>query len=201
MSLVGDDVANRIGPALALAALAGGLALAGVADIPGPGAAIGDEIARSERQLAVERSAREGLEAQLARVEADLAGLRDRRARRAPAAAPDAAPEVADEAEPTADSIAEAAAEEPSPGHGWFDAGRLSNAGLSEREVSDLKRLFEETELERLYLHDQASASVGPTAVSRRSSRASTRSSRRCARTTARAPTTGSSTRQAVRTA
>ena len=149
--------------ALALAALAGGFALAGVADIPGPGAAIGDEIARLRAELAVERSAREGLAAQLARVEADLAGLRDPKpAAGAPAAAPDAAPEVADEAEPTADSIAEAAAEEPSPGHGWFDAGRLSNAGLSEREVSDLKRLFEETELERLYLRDQATRERWP---------------------------------------
>jgi len=146
--------------AVALAALAGGFALAGVADIPGSAAATGDEIARLRGELAVERSAREALAAQLARVEADLASLRGPApAAGAPEVAPDAAAEVADGAEPTADDVA---ADQPSPGHAWFDAARLSGAGLSEREVSDLKRLFDETELERLYLRDQATREGWP---------------------------------------
>jgi hypothetical protein len=146
--------------AVAVAALAGGFALAGVGDSPGAGAATGDEIARLRAELAVERSAREELASQLARVEADLAALRGPEP--AAAVAPDAAAQAADAAEPTADAIAEAAADQPSPGHAWFDAARLAGAGLSERDAADLKRLFDETELERLYLRDQATREGWP---------------------------------------
>lgn len=149
--------------AVALAALAGGFALAGVGEISGTAGATGDEIARLRAELAVERSAREGLAAQLARVEADLAALYGPEpAVVAPAAAPDAGEGAADGAEPTADDVAEAAAGEPSPGQAWFDVARLSGAGLSERDAADLKRLFDETELDRLYLRDQATREGWP---------------------------------------
>jgi membrane-associated protease RseP (regulator of RpoE activity) len=146
--------------AVAVAALAGGFALAGVGDSPGAGAATGDEIARLRAELAVERSAREELASQLARVEADLAALRGPEP--AAAVAPDAAAQAADAAEPTADAIAEAATDQPSPGHAWFDAARLAGAGLSERDAADLKRLFDVTELERLYLRAQATREGWP---------------------------------------
>ncbi|HEX2484475.1 MAG TPA: hypothetical protein VHQ66_04195 [Myxococcota bacterium] len=154
--------------ALTLAALAGGVVLAGVGE---PRDAIGDEIARLRRELAGERAAREHLGVQLARLEADLAALRgpangvaqangDAQASGGQAAADGAGASAAGQL--TADAVADAAAEAPSPGHAWFDAGRLAKAGLAERDVEDLQRLFEDTELQRLYLRDQATREGWP---------------------------------------
>jgi membrane-associated protease RseP (regulator of RpoE activity) len=120
---------------------------------PGAGAARG-EIASLRAQLEEERRARESLEARVAALEAAL-GERGREA----AGAADAsalgarpAPAVAPSPEPAGGRGAAARG----PGTPWFDEGRLLAAGLSEREASDLRRLYEEVALERLYVRDQA---------------------------------------------
>jgi PDZ domain len=144
--------------ALTLAALAGGFALAGVVDAPaGTAAGTGDALAQLRAELAFERGAREALASQVARLEADLAALRGPEPTEAAlAAAGGEAPADA----PPADDVAEAPA--PSPDPAWFDGARLAKAGLSERDAADLKRIFEETELDRLYLRDQATREGWP---------------------------------------
>ena len=146
---------------VAIAVLAGGLALTRTGDAPEAGA----EIARLRAELAAERSAREQLAAQVARLEGDLASLRDpapAEASLAAAAGGAAAAPEAGAAAASGDAVADGAPEAPAPGQAWFDANRLAAAGLPERDVADLRRLFEETELERLYLRDQATREGWP---------------------------------------
>jgi hypothetical protein len=158
---------DRWVPGIAFAALAAGFALASAGDAPVGAAATGDELTRLRAELAAERGARERLEARLARLEADLAFVRDDAGRAgAPAgldadAAPSERPEASEPA-PGADAIADAADEAGPDGRGWFDQARLEAAGLPERDAADLRRLFEETELERLYLRDQATREGWP---------------------------------------
>lgn len=152
---------NRWVPGIAIAALAAGFALASVGDAPVEAAATGDEIARLRAELAAERDAREQLAARLARLEADLASVRDASHPGGAPAEAAAAPAPA-EPGPSADAIADAAADAASEGRAWFDAGRLEAAGFAPRDAEDLRRLFEETELERLYLRDQATREGWP---------------------------------------
>lgn len=147
---------------IALAALGAGFALARASGPPGAGTPSGEEVAALRAELAAERGAREGLEARLARLEAELStlGAGSQEATPEPLAdtpgAPPGQPEVA--ADPVA--ALEASASE----RGWFDAARLEAAGLPDRDIADLRRLFEETELERLYLRDQATRERWPQA-------------------------------------
>jgi hypothetical protein len=113
-------------------------------------------------QIAEERSAREKLATKLERLESDLAALRDGRAPidEAAAAAAVAPTDAAAAADPEAARLADDA--DPAPGHAWFDERRLNGAGLTERDVAELKRVFDEVELERLYLQNQASRERWP---------------------------------------
>jgi hypothetical protein len=149
-------VRAALAAALALALLAGAAAgwlLRG----PGGSASVGV----LERRLDEESAARVRLEEQLAQLQSDVLALR---LGAEVVSESDVAPYLgAGEAEPgdAADesehaAIAAAAAEGGSPGHGWFDPKRLAAAGLPERDVEDLRRLFEEVELERLHLQNQA---------------------------------------------
>lgn len=149
----------RVAPAaaVALAVLAGG---AGAWVLRGAGGEA-SALAELRRRLDEEREARGRLEEQLAHLQADVLALRVGadvvseadvapylRAEKGAAGAEDADAEHA--------KIAADAAERGSPGHAWFDASRLAAAGLPERDVEDLRRLYEEVELERLYLQNQA---------------------------------------------
>jgi membrane-associated protease RseP (regulator of RpoE activity) len=130
----------------ALAAVAGGAALRGGAS---PG-----ELEALRALVEEERAARGRLEAQLARVEADLASLRAGAAQGEGDVAPyDALPGEGDAAGGEAEAPAEI---EPSPGQAWFDERRLAASGLGERDVAELHRLYEDVELQRLYLQNQA---------------------------------------------
>jgi hypothetical protein len=150
--------------ALAAAALVAAAGLAGALAIRETGGVgSGDELAALRARLDEELAARERLEEQVARLGADLAALRER------AAAVDEA-DVAPYAEPAEEPAAleasrgalEDAANVDSPGHVGFDEQKLAGAGLPERDVADLRRLFEEVELERLYLQNQATREGWP---------------------------------------
>jgi membrane-associated protease RseP (regulator of RpoE activity) len=140
----------------AAAVLAAGAALGGAVLVRALGGST--EVGELRAQLDLERAARERLEAQLARIESDLARLREGtavidEADTAPYAKGAQAPEAG---EVSAAAVAEEAGDAPSPGHAWFDARRLAAAGLPERDVAELHDLFEEVELDRLYLQNQA---------------------------------------------
>jgi len=133
---------------------------------PVPGATEA-ELAALRAQLAAQRSARERLAGEVARLEFELAALRAlggagdglRAGFGAGAAAPDGpgddVPPAAVDAEVEAAAAADAA-------DAWFDAAKLGASGLPERDAADLRRIFEETELQRLYLRDQATREGWP---------------------------------------
>ena len=140
-----------------VAAAAGLAALAGLAlglALRGAGGASPEELVALRARVDEEREARGRLEAQLARLEADLAALREGSAIGEGDVAPDPAP-PGEAAAPAAGDEAPADAE-PSPGLAWFDPRRLASAGLPERDVDELHRLYEDVELQRLYLQNQA---------------------------------------------
>jgi membrane-associated protease RseP (regulator of RpoE activity) len=140
--------------AAGLAALAGlGLGLA----LRSGGGTSPEAIAALAARVDEEREARGRLEAQLARLEADLAALREGGSIGEGEVAPyPAAPGEAAEG-PAASGGDEVPPEvEPSPGQAWFDPRRLAAAGLPERDAEELHRLYEDVELQRLYLQNQA---------------------------------------------
>jgi hypothetical protein len=116
-----------------------------------------EAIAALRLQLDAEREAREKLEDQLARLQSDVLALH---LEAQVVSEAEVAPYLrAERPEPgSADDsrVDPDLAEDASPGQGWFDPGRLAGAGLAERDVEDLRRLFEEVELERLYVQNQA---------------------------------------------
>jgi hypothetical protein len=122
----------------------------------------GDSVSELRTLLHEERQAREALEAKLDRLAGDVAALREDRGGIDEASAAASvggaagAPGSADT--PLGDDV------DPAPGHAWFDERRLASAGLPERDVAELKRVFDETELERLYLQNQASREGWPPA-------------------------------------
>lgn len=135
----------------ALAGLALGLALRGGDD------ASPEELVALAARLDEEREARGRLEAQLARLEADLAALREGGTVGEGDVAPyPAPPGEAGEAAAAASGDEVPPEVEPSPGQAWFDPRRLAAAGLPERDVDELHRLYEDVELQRLYLQNQA---------------------------------------------
>jgi membrane-associated protease RseP (regulator of RpoE activity) len=151
--------------ALAAVLLAALVALVLVAIVPtvrGESAAPG-ALAELRSQLQEERQAREALETKLARVESDLAALREERGAIDEASAAASVGATPGAAAPDADEAARIAEDaDPAPGHAWFDVRRLAAAGLTERDVGELKRVFDEIELERLYLQNQASRERWP---------------------------------------
>lgn len=144
-----------VAAAVILAALAGAAATFALRSGAGGGVAAAIEDLRL--RLDAERAARERLEGQLARLQSDLLALH-------------LAAEVVSEAEVApylgageagAGGAAEPpvdpdAAEDSAPGQAWFDVARLDASGMPERDVEDLRRLFEAVELERLYVQNQA---------------------------------------------
>jgi hypothetical protein len=124
------------------------------------GAPRGESLAELRLLLQEERQAREARAAKLDRLAGDVAALRVDRG------AIDEAPAAATVGPATGASAADVAAADadPAPGHAWFDERRLAAAGLPERDVADLKRVFDEVELERLYLQNQASREGWPQA-------------------------------------
>jgi membrane-associated protease RseP (regulator of RpoE activity) len=143
-----------VAAAAGLAALAGlglGLALRG-----GDGASPEALVALAAR-LDEEREARGRHAAQLARLEADLAALREGGTVGEGDVAPyPVPPGEAGEAAAAASGDEVPPEVEPSPGQAWFDPRRLAAAGLPERDVDELHRLYEDVELQRLYLQNQA---------------------------------------------
>jgi len=143
-----------VAAAVALAALAG--AVAGFAlRRGGDGGVDGAALAELRQDLDAEREARGRLEEQLARLQSDVLALRLQadvvsEAELAPYAQEGARAGAAGGAPAPADP------DDDSAGQGWFDVGRLSGSRLPERDVEDLRRLFEEVELERLQLQNQA---------------------------------------------
>jgi hypothetical protein len=141
--------------AVALAALAGaaaGFALRG-GDAGGVDAAA---LAELREGLEAEREARGRLEEQLARLQSDVLALRLQADVVSESELAPYAQEGAREGAGRAAQAAAAADDDDSAGQGWFDVGRLASSGLPEREIEDLRRLFEEVELERLQLQNQA---------------------------------------------
>jgi hypothetical protein len=150
------------------ALLAAGLAVAaGLALRQAGGSA---DLAALRARLDEERAARERLEAQLAQVAAQLSALLEdaavideadadpyRERAGSPARGDDAPADAAAAAEG-----ATGAAGPGSPRGAWFDQQRLAAAGLPERDVADLHQLFEEVELDRLYLQNQAAREAWP---------------------------------------
>jgi hypothetical protein len=142
--------------------LAAAAALAGAVAVRERGAPA--ELSALRARLDEERAARERLEAQLDRIESELALLRE--------GGPvideaDAAPYSEQGPEPDGTDVAAAAvaadaADSPSPGRAWFDERRLAAAGLPERDADELHRLFEQVELDRLYLQNQATREAWP---------------------------------------
>jgi hypothetical protein len=126
------------------------------------GAAPSEPIGALRAELAEERAARALLAAKVARLEGELAALRTSAAR-VPEAAPPAGrgPSAGPASEDAARAGEPARGSDP-PARAFFDARRLAAAGLPERDVGELRRLFEETELERLYLRDQAAREGWP---------------------------------------
>jgi len=145
-----------------VAAAAGLAALAGLAlglALRSAGGASPAELAALTARVDEEREARGRLEAQLARLEADLAALREGGSigEGEVAPYPAALGETGAAAEGAAAGGDEVPPEvEPSPGQAWFDPRRLAAAGLPERDAEELHRLYEDVELQRLYLQNQA---------------------------------------------
>ncbi len=133
-----------------VAALAGGLWIwttrsAGPPPATGPVAAAPDtsveaRLAALQKELAAERDARLGLEAQVEMLRLMLEDF-------AGGARPQAPPGVAARAQETPENVGERL---------WFDAPALVQNGVSSQEVTRLQSLFEESELEVLYLRDRA---------------------------------------------
>lgn len=142
-------------PLLAAAGLAALAALAGAAALRGTGGDAPGELASLRTLLDEERAARVRLEDQVARLEADLASLRDATSIGEGEVAP--YPEVPAEAAPTEAREEETPPEaDTSSGHAFFDVKRLAFSGLPERDVEELHRLFDDVELQRLYVQNQA---------------------------------------------
>lgn len=147
-------------------ALAVGLALAAALALRGAGD--GAALAALRAELAQERQARERLETEVARLAGDLAAFRegasigDSAATDRGGSEPRSGIDVDGGAAAEVAASVEDAASVPSPGYAGFDTDRLRGAGLAERDVADLRRLFEEIELDRLYLQNQASREGWP---------------------------------------
>ncbi len=144
-------------PAVLAAALLAAAALAVVLSGSPPAAvdvaAPMPRLAELRAQLDEERRAREALAARVRALDARLSALgaepptAPSQARRGPDPAPDAvAAEVAAEPEPAPRAGA----------RGTFDAGALRSAGLSAGEVQWLRENWERSQLDTLYLTDQA---------------------------------------------
>lgn len=139
--------------AAALAAAVGTVALRG-----GGEGGDAEAIAELRARLDAERAARERIETQLASLQSDVLALHlgarvVSEADVAPYLGAAAGGEGGAEGERPIDPEA---AEDAAPGQGWFDVSRLEASNLPERDVEDLRRLFEEVELERLYVQNQA---------------------------------------------
>lgn len=155
--------------ALALALLAGaGLLVARTRGERAAGAPASAELEALRAALAEEQAALAALAEEVARHERALAALRGAAPHGADGAArapqpertgspPGAAPDEAAAAggSPAGASPAAAVGEAPQARRALDDA-RLAGAGLPPREAEELRRLFDDTELERLYLQDQA---------------------------------------------
>jgi membrane-associated protease RseP (regulator of RpoE activity) len=135
------------------AALLGGLALG-----RSGGAGSADVASELRARLEAERADHERLAARVARLEADVASLREE-----PQAVAEA--DVAPYAPAQAEGDAASGPAQPGPGGegdasdrgaGWFDARRLEGSGLPERDADEMKRHYEEIELRRLELQNQA---------------------------------------------
>lgn len=147
----------------AAVALAGGLWISTTRPAPfaapttGPGAAAPSDPVAAERaalreELAAERDARLGLEAEVAMLRLlldDFAGGPQRGPVPGAAAPPATDPATGRQSQP--EPVVANTAEKL-----WFDAPALREHGVSEQESARLERLFEESELELLYLRDQA---------------------------------------------
>jgi hypothetical protein len=126
-----------------------------------PAISLDESVAALRKELAAERDARLGLEAEVEMLRLLFEDYGD--AAR-PGAPPGAArgPGAGDAAAPGAGDASTAGPESPeevatSPaGRLWFDAPALREHGLSEQEVARLESLFEESELQGLYLRDRA---------------------------------------------
>jgi membrane-associated protease RseP (regulator of RpoE activity) len=121
-------------------------------------------VAALRAKVEEERQAREALEARLARVEGDLAALREERGAIDEASAAASVGAAGEGPAPGTEAARIAEDADPAPGHAWFDDRRIAGAGLPERDVADLKRVFDEVELARLYLQNQASREKWPAA-------------------------------------
>jgi hypothetical protein len=142
-------LAGTIAAAVAIG-LAAGYGLRPPAPVPAPRAAaepasIHADLEALREALAEERAARARLNTQLAELRRSIEALQDAPAAARPAALLPAA-EVAEAAE----------AANPPPEPGWFDEASLVESGVRSDEASRLREYFEEIELERLYLLDQA---------------------------------------------
>lgn len=156
--------APAVAAAVVAAALAGAAATFG---LRGGGRGVeGDyaaALAELRARLDAERAARERIEAQLAGLQSDVLALNlgakgVSEADLAPYLGAGAAPGTGEggqsgQGDPPLDPEA---VEDAASGQGWFDVERLANSGLPERDVEDLRRLFEEVALERLYVQNQA---------------------------------------------
>lgn len=138
--------------ALAAAAFAGGVAFDAFGD--------SDSLDQLRARLDAESAARDRLERQVEKLEAGVASLRagtqvvDEAAVYRGGSAAEAG-EAADDAR-AVPAAGDETASDATPGHAWFDEKRLAQAGLPDRDVADLHHLFEDVELQRLYLQNQA---------------------------------------------
>jgi len=120
-----------------------------------PANSLEESVAVLRKELAAERDARLGLEAEVEMLRLLLEDYGGG-ARPGPppgaAAAPSAGdPASAREGEESGEEAAASAA-----GSLWFDTPALLASGLSSQEIARLERIFEESELQVLYLRDQA---------------------------------------------
>lgn len=116
-----------------------------------PADPVAAEMAALREELAAERDARLGLEAEVEMLRLLLDDFADGAQLRPPsgAATPPARDPTAMQSRPV-QPVADAA------GRLWFDAPALLEHGVSEQETARLQSLFEESELQVLYLRDQA---------------------------------------------
>ncbi len=143
----------------ALGALAGALLVSGLRGPAEPAPPRAEEagdataaVAALREDLAAERAARESLEAEVALLRAALSEWTGA-AGEAGAPAPGQGP-----AEPPASAgTPEGGAESPAGTAGpWFDEAGLRDAGLPDPEVDRLHGIFEQLQMDELYLRDQA---------------------------------------------
>jgi hypothetical protein len=146
--------------AAAIAVLAAGAFLLGRASYgpsaPGRvGEEAGEALARVEAVLGEERAARERLETEVAHLAAELELLRLPAAdvgsgEVAPGGVDVAGAGAAGEGDPPGDAAGGVSTEK------WFDEAALVLAGLRPSDAAALRELYEEIEMERLYLRDTA---------------------------------------------